>query len=322
VQQWERLFELVQDAAEATGKALSVHYLAYVWRYRLPTRDRVMQRLGGVLFDTHQRFRWKPIGESHDLTYYNRLESRSDSRAVETPLNVYLRDRLVEWRDAVEKELCVFENLMIQGSISCPQPYTPQLLADLNTYEHLGVDGVIYEAFEPGVESFASQLGVLSEAMWNSKVTYTPTNLELACEQMTEADAPAYHFKNCFNVLSYLTAERFDGPKLLREHLNDPVLWDYADRLRLFLRSRAHLDFVRVMEHVMEHRGRFDWMYIAFNLARAIEPALIDTVRGGPAKQMLSIDKLWDMLEPEVDPASVMERVVGDLMAKHLSAVR
>ena len=199
VEQWAPLFELIQDAAEATGKRLSVHYLAYVWRYSLPTHKRLLSRLGGVLFDTHQRLRWRPIGAPHELTHYNELESQGDRRAATTPLNVYLKERLAEWRRAVSGEATVFENLMLHGSISCPQPYTPQLLSDLETYRDLGVDGVIYEAFEPGIESFTQQLGVLSRAMWEDAESYTPTALERACSALTEADAGIFDFKNCFN---------------------------------------------------------------------------------------------------------------------------
>lgn len=34
---------------------------------------------------------------------------------------------------------------MIQGSISVPQPYTNNLIADLGLYEKMGIDGVLNE---------------------------------------------------------------------------------------------------------------------------------------------------------------------------------
>lgn len=314
VQQWQILFEQVQDAAQAAQKKLTVHYLAYVWRYSLPDNPRLIKRLSGALFDVHQRYRWQPIGEPHELTYYNEIESQGDPRARSLPLNVYLRDRLKEWRDHVTGELCVFENLMLQGSISCPQPYTPQLIIDLNLYERHGVDGVIYEVFEPGIESFDQQLTVLSRTMWDRDYGYTPTPLELACSRLTNADNPAHHFKNCFNVLSYLTTERFDGLKLLRRQVSDPVLWAYAEHLRVFLNDRTEVSMQRVLGHVNLHRDRFDWMYIAFNLAHAVEPVLSGRAGHPLVQKMLATDKLCDLLEEVDNTFEVMSSIVDALL--------
>src|SRR5690606_36736859 len=144
-----------QDVVRSLQKGLKLHYLSYVWRYQVPRRPRMLAQLDGVMFDTHQRYRWRPIGEAHDLTEYNRLEAQADPRAAEVPLNVYLHEQLRAWREVCAGELYVFENLMLHGSISCPQPYTPQMLADLDLFERERVDGVIYEAFEPGIAGFA-----------------------------------------------------------------------------------------------------------------------------------------------------------------------
>ncbi|HEX7009649.1 MAG TPA: hypothetical protein VF184_06680 [Phycisphaeraceae bacterium] len=312
-EQWAKLFEAAQDVVERLDKRLSLHYLAYVWRYRVPAQRRMIERLDGVMFDTHQRYRWRSIGQPHDLTAYNQIESQADQRAQHLPLNIYLHERLREWRRACAGELYVFENLMLHGSISCPQPYTPQLLADLDLYEREGVDGVIYEAFEPGIASFADQLGVLSRAAWSDRPAYTSTRLERLCCDLREEDCPAYHFKNCFNVLSYLTTDRFDGLAALREHLNDPALWDYARYLQRFLRQRSPAHLEAVLAHVLAHRDRFDWMFIAFNLVRAVQPPMNSSALPTILQQFLTCDKLHDLIEPMADPASTIAQVIEQL---------
>ncbi|MFH1614265.1 MAG: hypothetical protein ABIG61_04165 [Planctomycetota bacterium] len=313
-EQWMRLLNIALEEADRSGKNLSIEYLSYVWRYKLPENFSTFDKVSGVMFDTHQRFRWKALNEPHVITIYSDFEAEVDLRAKGVPLNCYLYERLKQWRQAYSNKLYIFENLMLQGSISCPQPYTPQLLTDLDLYEDLGIDGVIYEAFEPGIESFTRQIGVLSRAMWSEQQSYEPTKLDQLCAGLSENEAD-FDFKNRFDVLEYLTTDKFDALAALRQSGYDSLLCEYAARLRVFLNDRTFEHFCEVVTFVNQHRKRFDWMYIAFNLARAIPPErkpwndAAESVR-----QFLEVDKIHDLMEQMSEPLEETARIIDSLI--------
>lgn len=318
VEQWNRLFPIAIDEARATGKPLVFWYLSYVWRYRLPADLRPFDHVEAVLFDTHQRCRWAPMGEPHALSVFNELEAEADPVARETPLNVYLADRLADWRRAFSGKVVVFENLMLQGSISCPQPYTPQLLSDIEHYRSNGVDGLILEAFEPGIQSFARQIDALAGRMLNPQFPVTAqTRIEQACAFFLRKESPQrFNYKNQFNVLAWLTSEKFDGVGLLRDHLQDDILLLYATHLRAFLLSRSSADCARVVLFALDHKARLDWVMIAFNLLRAIEPPL-NPCESSPllsAIRFLTHDKLWDWMEPLEAPLDEADKVIRSIL--------
>lgn len=272
VEQWIRQFAVLVEEVNRSSNNFLIEYPCYVWRYALPEEMQAFAGVSGILFDTHQRVRWYSLGEDHPLTYYNELESKGDPVAATVPMNRYMYDRLLEWRQAFPKQIYVFENLMIQGSISCPQPYTPQLLEDLAKFRRDGIDGVIYEAFEPGIQSFADQISTLARHMWSDCGAYEPTELEKQCTVLDDSDCANFNFRNCFNVLAYLTTDSFDGLELLKQHMNDPVLHEYVARLKLFLKDRSPANCRHVLEWLCDHRERFDWIYAAFNITHALDP--------------------------------------------------
>lgn len=315
VEQWAALFEIAVEEGARCGRDLAFWYLSYVWRYRMPRNMRVFEQVETVLFDTHQRCRWASIGGDHALSVFNELEGTADPQAADMPLNRYLDERLRDWRRAFSGQLVVFENLMIQGSISCPQPYTPQLLEDLERYAGMGVDGVVLEAFEPGVASFESQISMLASRMAGEvNPKPQPTGLEAACEQFLRHQTPErFNYKNQFNVLAYLTDPRFDGLTLLEMHQPDPLLHEYAGLLRAFLLSRSAADCAAALEFVLRHKGRFDWAMIGFNLPRAVEPGLAPC---DPREiSFLTCDKLWDWMEERDEPLALVENILRGLIA-------
>ena len=313
-EQWMKLFNIALEEADRCKKKLSIEYLSYVWRYKLPENLSIFDKVNGVMFDTHQRFRWKALNEPHIMTIYSDFEAEVDSRAKDVPLNCYLYERLKQWRKAYSNRLYVFENLMLQGSISCPQPYTPQLLADIDLYEELGIDGIIYEVFEPGIESFAEQIGVLSQASWSDPVEYKATKLEQLCTSLSENEAD-FDFKNRFDVLEYLTTDKFSALAAMQESKYDLLLCEYAAHLSAFLKNKTFQNFCDVVTFVNQHRNRFDWILIAFNLARAIplEQQPWNNVNS-KVQQFLEIDKLEDLMEKMSDPIKEVSEIIEKLI--------
>ncbi|MFH1614994.1 MAG: hypothetical protein ABIG61_07910 [Planctomycetota bacterium] len=314
VQQWSRLFNIAIEEAQKSGKNLSIEYLCYLWRYELPEDFSIFDRVSGVMFDTHPRFRWKAINEPHNNMPYH-TEAQVDPTAEGIPLNCYLYKQLKKWRQAYSGQLYVFENLMIQNSMSAPQPYTPQLLKDLDLYEDLGIDGIVYEAFEPGIESFSEQIGLLSRAMWSKPEQYNPTKLEEMCSRLDGLETSDSELIYRFNSLLYLATDKFDALAALDESgYDDPLLYEYLALLRVFIKNRTFQNFCDIVSFLNQHRERFDWMNITFKLAKALPHAEKPRITSAAVREFLDIDKLWDLMEKMSDPVKETARIIESLL--------
>lgn len=313
--QWMRQFNLFADTAGELGIIDRVEYIAYLKRFRPPSDLRTLQKISGVMFDTHLRFRWAALGRDHAFSDIQADQAEADPQLARQPMNRYLPDMLQAWRAAVRGRLYVFENLMMQATMSCPQPCTHHLLADLDLLEDIGVDGVLYEAFEPGIDSFADQLARLSEAAWGEAGAVQPSALDLACDQLAEESSPADLFARNMSPLKYLETDRFDGVRLLAEEWNDPVLIEYAVRLKAFIRQRDVPHWKSVVEWIVEHKTRFDWIYIAHLLAKQVPVEQWHTVTDERAREFLDHGtKLWDFMERHESIHEVVDRICRRLM--------
>ena len=306
VDQWAVFLEIAIEEAEKSNKNLEIEYLSYVWRYARPKEFELFDKINGVMFDTHQRFRWAPINSDHPKSPYSEVEAQADYRALDIPLNKYLYDRLKEWRENFKGRVYVFENLMIQGSISCPQPYTDQLLQDLDTYSSLGADGIVYEAFELGIESFDRQISMLAKSLWQRDKAYELTDLEKLCIRLT-GDEVKFDFKNQFNVISYLTVRQPDAIDILKREGFDSVLIEYAKFLRAFLESKTLDNYSKLMKYAIQHKDRLDWMMAGFNLIRASLKENVFEFEDDKVNEFLTVSKLWDIQEDSSDPISDTE---------------
>ena len=179
--QWQKIFDPFFD--EACGRR-KLEMLVYLQRFSVPPDLARINRIDRVLFDTHLRYPRAPLGAPHawmkqGARFCGPADPLQDPRG-DQPINVYLWDRLVEWRQAFKGQLYVFENLMIQGICSCPRPNTSIYLDDLRNFRKLGIDGVVYEAFEPGIDPFLPTFDAIAVAMWAVDYPYTPTVFERA----------------------------------------------------------------------------------------------------------------------------------------------
>ncbi len=305
VEQWQPLLEIAVDEARR-GRRLTLHFISYVRRFSLPRDMAVFSEIDAVMFDLHLRWRWAALGQDHPLSKVEEMEAAADPRAARAPINRYLLDRLTEWRSAFKGQLYVFENLMMQSTMSCPQPNTGALLQDIATFRKLGVDGVVYEAFEPGIDSFAEQLGTLSRALQGEAVEHVPD----ALEQAGVGDADIQH-----RAWPYLMAREYDGLALLARHLPDPVVLEHARRLRQYMHERTLANWQQVAGYAMEHRDRLDWLYIAFTLMKWLPAEHKPQVSDPACQRYLTVTKLWDFMEEQERPIPATEAVMRQLLA-------
>lgn len=299
VDQWMRLFAIAVRLADEAGLGNRLEYLSYVNRFRPPQDRRVFDRISGVMFDTHLRFRWMPLRADHQPPDFQAAMAEVDPQLRTECMNRYLRNMLALWRTPRRGRLYIFENLMMQFTLSTHQPCTGNLLDDLDLYADMGIDGIIYEAFEPGIPSFAGQLETLAKAAWGDTVEYVPSRLEQACAGFADEVSQADIFGRNMSPLKYLETDRFDGIALLKEAVADSTLVEYETRLREFIRDRSVRQWKNTVSFVLEHPDRFDWMYIAFQLARQVPRGQWAGVTDRRARQFLEAYKLWDLMEQE-----------------------
>ena len=312
VDQWAIFLEIALEQAEKANKALKIEHLSYVWRYAIPKNFEIFKNITGVLFDTHQRFRWRALNQPHPHYFFSELEAQADERAKELPLNQYLLERLTEWRKKFSGKLYVFENLMIQGSISCPQPYTENLLKDLDIYESLGLQGVVYEVFEPGIQSFEKQLDILSSALLTKPQSYQPSELEKMTKKLKGEEFIDYN-----PAVGYLALDEEKIISAIRADGFDELLCEYIILFRKFLLNRTIKNYNEVIIYVMKNRDRFDWQMAAFNLLRLIPKENIPSIDDKEFLKFINTNKLWDIQEemilPVIETNQIIDRFIKSI---------
>jgi len=306
MEQWEIIQRSINVSMRRHADDRTQWSQIYVHRYRPPADLSSYDRVDRVFFDTHQRERWHALGQEHDSS--PSIEAEVDWAARHTSENVYLFDRINEWRHRVGKPVTVFENLMVQGTYSCGQFNTPILIKDLRVLQDAGVDGMIYEAFEPGMDSFAPEFGHLARAMWDPSYVYQPTQLESW-------------------IVNRMTAGRNDLPENIREMANTvvSVLPDFPWNLAKKELGAVHTEYLKrfgrfwadvnaehaaaVLDHMYAHPERFDSGFIGFIVLRRLYRANVLSGLTPAERAYLSYWKLWDFMDEQENP----RRAVDDL---------
>lgn len=264
VEQCDALFNIFFDAASDRRRELLIYYL----RYHLPRDLKRVKQLDKIMFDAHPRdrnFRLKdPEGKS--VSREPGLMAAGDERASKRSCNAYLYDRLREWRENYSGKLYVFENLMMQCMYGVPTFNLKVYLQDLRDFAALGVDGVVYEAFEPGINGMLPVLNQVARAMWDLRKDWF-----LTPEQ--ENDRPDY--AEFYRLVHACRREKSPGSYI--------ALMDY-------LLSRPD-------------REEFDYRYIGFNALWNIQKKHGSFRTGDKTADLfMSTRKLWDFMEKTPDP--------------------
>ncbi|MBE2204019.1 MAG: hypothetical protein IAE94_06755 [Chthoniobacterales bacterium] len=286
--QWQAIFDPFFDAAHATHQ---IEMLSYVQRFSVPGDLSRIRQLPRVLFDSHLRFPRTPLGQSHEWMKHGLRhcfppdgDPIQDPRG-DVPINTYLWDRLLDWRGAFDGQLSVFENLMVQGIWGCPRPNTSVYLDDLRNFRKAGINGVIYECFEPGITPFLPTFDAIARTMWDLDAPHVPTDFEAGylADGATDGDFLAMH-------------PGHEKWALWRDRTPRAAL---AVLLYRFHREPSVEVCHEVLHHILNHPEKedHDWIYIAQGALKkafalgAIQPA---TPREAA---FLNLKKLWDFQE-------------------------
>ncbi|GEM_PF-653489 len=301
VEQWQPLLKCFVDAGSELAPEKELESLVYVQRLRPPADMALHRRLDGVLFDDHLRNRWRPLGDEHPIHVKNR-EAEVDPAAEGVPVNIYLMDRLREWREKFDQRLCVFHNLQLHGALSCPQPNTAVLLEDLRRWQRLGVDGVVYEALN-GMAYFEEQLRILSDGLWDPSIPYTATRLERWCSDRCPP-GPLFFLK------------QFDFPWDSFKDQFDDVLREHMENIREFYASSSPENLRRVVQHMYAHADRIDRLSSSFRFLKMVHAQHPLTGATAEENRFLASTKPWDFMEPLADPISETDAVIQSLVSR------
>ena len=300
-EQWLPPMERFIRAGRDVASEKLLETLVYVQRYCPPADLRLYGALDRLFYDLHPRNRWRPLGDAHPV-YGRHREAEVDTAAADVPINIYLFDRLKQWREKFPGRLYAFENLQLHGALSCPQPNTAVLLEDLRRYRDVGLDGAVYELLD-GTTYFVDQMGVLGDGLWNPDIGYQPTRLEQWC---TEHCPPhPLFFLNDFHFPFDEFSDQFDEP--LREHMHN---------IREFYAAPSAEHLKRAVEHMYGFPGRFEWMSTAFRFLKMFHSQTPIQDLNEQEKRFLDIVKLWDFMEPLDDPIGETDEIVRNLLRR------
>ena len=258
---WEQVlpfFNLYFDAASDRTREL----LVYHERYEVPKDLSRIGNLNGVMYDLHSRNRMSALADSGKKTG-----------------NRYLYDRLLEWRKAVSGTLYIFENMMIQGDFGVPSYNAEAYLEDLRQFKKDGIDGMIYEVYEPGIRPHLPALDVFSKAMWRPFDNF----------QVTEnADPEFQQFRRL--VGNSRSTRNLESLKALNTYLVN-----------------------------LPDRDRFDWLYIGFTSMKRCDAkakSILFQTSDRKEKLFLETNKIWDFLEKVENPRETTGRIIEQIVGR------
>lgn len=132
------------------------------------------------------------------------------------------------------------------------------MLKDQETFRAMGIDGIIYEAFEPGIGAFEEQLGKLSRGMLGEHVGHVPSRLEILC-QNDEWENTSFRIQ----ALRYLFAPSCENESFLKEEIPMPYRAELAVLIRDFLRDSTFERWEKVARFALAYQNAADAVFIS-----------------------------------------------------------
>jgi len=282
-EKWQPFVEIFVDAVLDVRPDLDFETDVYVKRYNLSADQAAHKQMPRIMYDTFYRHPHVPVGKeswNKEAVYHAATESNPDANSP----NEYHLNRLKEWCKSTPGKIYIHENAMGQGLQGIFQHNTGIMLKDLELYRELGVQGVCYEAYEPGYVNFEKNFELLSKAMLNLDdfQDYKPTALE------TELTTNRKMGRFCDDI-NFSLAQYIDDP-VEREHV------EHCCCCHVEPSPQAYRDYV---QFAFEHEDTLDALFIGFfNAKQGIHKGKLNfSDASEEARYMLSHRKLWDFME-------------------------
>jgi hypothetical protein len=282
-EKWQPFVQAFADSVIEVRPDLEFETDVYVKRYNIPQDISRHKKMHRIMYDTFYRHPHVPIGSespNREAVCYAATEKNPDA----TSPNQYHANRLGEWTKQIPGRIYIHENAMGQALQGVFQHNTGIMLKDLELYKQLGVQGVCYEAYEPGYSGFAEYFEILAKAMIDieSAKDYQPTELERFLQENNQME--------CF-------CDDMQFP--LKHYLKDDTTLKHVDYFRRGWVSPMPRNYRDYVNFAFEHERRFDSLFVGYFNAKwgQYKGALDFSQASEEAQYMLGHTKLWDFME-------------------------
>ncbi len=209
------------------------------------------------------------------------------------------------------------EALLYQQRWSVPEDLSRIRQLDRLLFDKLGIDGVVYEAFEPGIGPFLPTFDAIAATMWDLQTPYTPTDFE-----RVYLDADDEEFWGFLPGHPKWESHRGDYPRetlaklLYRFQSLKPLAFQPAQALGT--ETEAVECCREILNYVLDHprREEFDWIYIAFYTLKKAQRFGALTPNDEREREFLESVKLWDFQERHRPPREAAIGCIESLRAQ------
>lgn len=286
IERWQPFVDCFVETAKRCRPDLAIETDVYCFRYDLPNDCSAHAALDRIMFDPFPRAPQFAITDCENAP----------------PVHAELRVALDEWCRKFPGKVYIHENAMKQGFFGVFQHGTRAALRDLDFFAKIGVQGVCYEAYEPGYAAFSSMFEVLSRRMRGEDVPWLEDEAADWCEKNKE----------------YLWG--IDPQCDLSQFIADPAELQQAKLIReMYVNGMIPALYRRYAEYMLEHQDKLDWLFGTYTIARR---SLISGELHFPGISALAVDfvnrrKLWDFMEDipmAQNPLDVCRQLVMELI--------
>lgn len=303
-EKWQPFVDIFTEAVKDVRPDLKFETDVYVKRYNIPEHPEAFGQMDNIMYDTFYRHTAFPIGSTKDSVNHEAVYSAATEKEPDaaTP-NEYHLNRLKEWCRDFPGKVYIHENAMAQSLYGSFQHATGTYLEDLKLYRSLGVQGVCYEAYEPGYAGFSEMFEILARAMNGEEIEYEETELEKKTREKP--------------MWAFCTDPQFP----LEEYIKDPVYLKHAQLFRQAWTSPTADMYREFVQFTFEHEDLFDPLFIGFGIASycRITGKLRFENLSPEADDMVHRRKLWDFMEDiplDQDPRAVCRALIFELAEK------
>lgn len=302
-ERWQPFVEIFTKAVLEHRPDLRFETDVYTKRYNIPSNRAPFHAMTDIMYDTFYRTQQFPLNSGKDLsTRESVLEAATEAVPDAPTAGLYHVNRLKEWTSAFPGKIYIHENAMAQSFCGTFQFGTGSFLKDMEFYRKLGIQGICYEAYEPGYSNFSEMFEILARAMNGEEVDYTPSPVETAPRN------PGGRF--CIDP---------DFP--LEKYFRDPFRLKQNQLYRRFWLDYS-LDLYReYIQFAFENEDRMDPLFTGSFLS--LYGIYLNKIRfrdlTEQKRDFLSRRKLWDFMEDipsDQDPRKVCRSILESLVSK------
>lgn len=304
-EKWQPFVDIFAEAVLDVRPDLDFETDIYVKRYHIPGNRLPFQQMKNIMYDTFYRSTHYPLGYPHyESPSLQWAKTAYDTDAYSRSPNEYHLNRLKEWCPSFPGKVYIHENAMAQGLHGTFSHATSSFLKDLEIFRQIGVQGVCYEAYEPGYCNFSDMFELLANAMNGEPVEWQETFWEKYRRE---------------NQIDFTWKDVSD--ELLDKEMKDPV-------------QRQHIKYYRNMWNNPTLKNAKEYMKFAFDHEDTLDPICIShgIITCGPRtktyhypdmtaveQDYLTRRKLWDFMEDipmEQDPIAVCKDIALTMLDK------